>query len=58
MEELNLDLEMSWYNEEMYERRANGIETTTFKKWKAQRAMWQKEFDRHISLEIDLARGK
>ena len=58
MEELNLDMEMSWYNEEMYERRANGIATCSFKQWKEKRAMFDSLYAKHIEREIDLARGK
>lgn len=36
------NLEREAYNEEMFERRANGIEVITFEHWKELREAWDK----------------
>ena len=63
MEDLNLDTQMSWYNEEMFERRANGIETCSFKEWKRRRDAINAYFmsidvKQHHQRIIDSERGK
>jgi len=37
----NIELLKEQYAEEMWERRANGIETESFEKWKARREFFQ-----------------
>lgn len=56
-------IERDAYHEEMYERRANGIEEITFREWRFQKATMRAfieslSYARHIEREIDLARGK
>jgi hypothetical protein len=51
------------YQEQMFERRANGIETCSFAEWKRHQATMRAFFEsrsyaRHVEREIDLARGK
>ena len=38
---MNIELLKEQYAEEMWERRANGIETESFDKWKARREFFQ-----------------
>jgi hypothetical protein len=54
---------MDAYREEMFERRANGIDTCSFAEWRFQKATMRAfieslSYARHIDREIDLARGK
>jgi hypothetical protein len=57
------EMDMDAYQEQMFERRANGIETCSFAEWKrrnkAMRAFIEsRSYARHVEREIDLARGK
>ena len=57
------EMDMDAYREQMFERRANGIGTCSFADWKRQQAAMaalfeSRDYRRHISREIDLARGK
>jgi hypothetical protein len=51
------------YQEQMFERRANGIETCSFAEWKRQQATMRAFFEsrsyaRHIDRKIDQERAK
>lgn len=52
------EMEMDAYREQMFERRANGIDTCSFAEWKRHQEAMRALFDRHIQREIDLSRGK
>jgi hypothetical protein len=57
------EMDMDAYLEEMFERRANGIGTSSFAEWKRHKATMRaffesRDYRRHIDREIDLARGK
>ena len=57
------EMDMDAYQEQMFERRANGIDTCSFAEWKRQQATMRAFFEsrsyaRHVEREIDLARGK
>jgi len=57
------EMDMDAYREQMFERRANGIDTCSFAEWKRQQATMRAFFEsrsyaRHVEREIDLARGK
>ena len=56
-------IERDAYQEQMYERRANGIDTCSFAEWKRHQATMRaflksRSYARHVEREIDLARGK
>ena len=40
------ELEMDAYREQMFERRANGIETCSFAEWKRMKAAFASAYDR------------
>ena len=57
------EMDMDAYQEQMFERRANGIDTCSFAEWRFQKATMRAfieslSYARHIEREIDLDRGK
>lgn len=54
----NREMEMDAWREQMFEMRANGMQTYSFAEWKRRQEAMRVLFDRHIQREIDLSRGK
>ena len=53
------EMAMDAYQEQMFERRANGIETCSFAEWKRQQATMRAFFEsRSYDRKIDQERGK